>query len=457
MRPDRKEAMKNVLNKVLFGKYEIISLLGSGNFGSVYLSRHLTLECYRAIKFIPKDNAIDSLFTEANLLKSLQHPGIPTIYDMEQDENYYYLIEEYAQGESLEEFLLHQPTISQSTFFDLSLQLCDIFRYLHTLKPYPLLYLDLKPEHIIVCGMQIKLIDFGVSTYLSNLGNIYNLFGNKDFSAPELLSGASPDILSDIYSIGKIMELLSHHLDIPLSPKLHSIINKSIEQIPASRFETVDKLISAIENEKETMYHTHSRKNIAVIGSHLGCGSTHICIALVSTLNYLGYRSFYYQIDHKDSLQQVPLFVHSLREKDGLISYRFFKGYPSYGPGVQISEADADIYVYDYGATALPEDFIADELWYICSSSIWHRYSCLKKGIQLLNSFDNLKIICNMGQKNSMYDLSKHFSKSIYNYPYDTNPFSIDKSKITFVSSLLSIKRRRSLFFHLKNILFPKK
>ncbi len=449
--------MQNEIPTTLFGKYEIISLLGTGSFGSVYLSKHHILECYRAIKCIPKHGATDSLLQEARLLKSLHHPGIPTIYDVEEDDTYYYLIEEYAEGESLEEFLLQQSYISQSTFIDLSLQLCDIFCYLHTLKPSPILYLDLKPEHIIVCGMQIKLIDFGVATYLSNLGNIYNLFGNRDFSAPELFSGKMPDILSDIYSIGKIMQYLSNYLDVSLSPRFQKIILKSIDTNPACRFETVDKLTSAIEKEKLNKNQSRSRKNIAVIGGHRGCGSTHLSISLTSTLNYMGYHTIYYEMNQGSSLQQASSVCSPMKERDGMLLYRFFKGYPHYGAGILLPEGDFDICIYDYGDSILPNDLDADDILYVCSNSIWHRYSDLKKAATLLLDFDNLKIICNMGQRKTLHDLSRNFTKCIYKYPYDADPFLIDKKKCCFFSKLLSIKRRPSLFFHLKNIILHQK
>ena len=122
--------MKAFIHSILFGKYEILSTLGNGSFGSVYLSRHKFLECYRAIKRLPKQSRDrDTLLNEAQLLKSLSHPGIPTIYDFEEDDDFFYLIEEYVEGESLEEFLLHQSQISLHTFWDISLQLCDIFLY----------------------------------------------------------------------------------------------------------------------------------------------------------------------------------------------------------------------------------------------------------------------------------------------------------------------------------------
>ncbi len=450
--------MEQLINTTLFGKYKIISKLGAGSFGTVYLSKHLFLECYRAIKFIPKQQgATDSLLKEARLLKSLHHPGIPTIYDVEEDENYFYLIEEYVNGESLEEFLLQQSHISQNTFVDLSLQLCHIFQYLHSLEPSPILYLDLKPEHIIVCGMEIKLLDFNVATYLSNLGNIYTLLGNEDFSAPELNSGTTPNLLSDIYSIGKIMEYLSQYLEISLSPKFHKIIKKAAHVEPACRFETVDELISAINHEKELLHQTHLRKTIAIVGSHSGCGATHIAISLVSTLNYMGYDAVYYAKNKKNSLQHIASYLPTLKEKNGMFYYKFFKGYPFYGPGIFVPSTTQEIAVYDYGYPFHLSKMEADIIFYICGNSLWNWHNAIEKGESLLIFKDNLRIICNMGQKKTMSFLSKKFSHSIFQYPYDENPFLVKDYHLSFISSTLHLKRRRVSFFHLKNLFTQRK
>ena len=106
----------------LSGRYQIIKPLGQGTSGSVFLARQQSLELDRAIKVIPKMN-VPTLFavSEAQILKSIQHPGIPTIYDFEEDESFYYLVEEYIEGESLEEFLLHQQSISRNLFFQFCL------------------------------------------------------------------------------------------------------------------------------------------------------------------------------------------------------------------------------------------------------------------------------------------------------------------------------------------------
>lgn len=458
MRRCPKEYMRQRQNDILFGKYQIISILGTGSFSTVYLSKHIILECYRAIKLIPKTNSMtDSLLKEAQLLKSLHHPGIPCLYDIEEDENAFYLIEEYVEGESLDSFLLHQNQISQSTFLDFGLQLCNIFQYLHTLHPSPILYLDLKPEHIIVCGMQIKLIDFNVATFLSNLGNISNLFGNEDFSAPEAALG-SLNLQSDIYSIGKILQYLSNHLDASLSPNIHKILKRATAAEPKHRLETVDAFVSAMEKEKNLLEQPHTRKKIAIIGSHAGSGATHIAFSLVSTLNYMGYHSIYYETKPGNGLQKMCPFLSFVRETNGMICYRYFKGFPLYGEGVSIpTDTTAEFSVYDYGNSLPPDHMQFDVLMYICSNGIWHWQETFQKGESLKNQSPHLIIICNQGQKNTMHCFAKQFSQKVYHYAYDKNPFVITSAKVSFFSKLFQIKRRRTLFFHLRNRFIPKK
>ena len=442
--------MKELENSILFGKYEILSCLGTGNFSTVYLSRHTILETYRVVKLLPKSSeSTVSLLTEAKLLKSLQHPSIPKIYDIYQDDEYFYLIEEYINGESLDEFLLHQSFISQDTFIDICLQLCGIFQYLHSLQPSPILYLDLKPEHIIVCGMQLKLIDFNVANSVSNLGNICNLFGNETFSAPELFSGKAPNFSSDIYSIGKIMQLISNSVEPSISPKFHKIINKAIDVEPSGRFETVDQLISAITQVKKNYGQPLSRMNIAVVGSHSGCGTTHFSISLVSTLNFMGYKSIYYEKNPSDSLRNLQSNLSQLQEKNGMLSYRFFQGYPNYGEGITVEDSKELISVYDYGDSFSDTDETTfDFVIFLCSNSSWHLHQIHSRGDNLLYLGNSLRIVCNMGQTSFIRALATRFSFPVYHYFYDENAFRITKKKISFVSKLLSLKRRRYLFFH---------
>ena len=92
------------------------------------------------------------------------------------------MIEEYIQGESLETFVSHQKSISEELIVKLGIQLCDIFTYLHHLSPYPILYQDLKPEHIILCGDQVKLLDFGIASFFTGFGKNFQLYGTARHS-----------------------------------------------------------------------------------------------------------------------------------------------------------------------------------------------------------------------------------------------------------------------------------
>ena len=124
--------MKNT-NHSLFDKYEMIKDLGTGSSGRVTLVRHISMDQERALKKVPKASAFaESALSEARLLKSLEHPSIPRIFDFEEDNAFYYIVEEYIDGETLDSFLLHQQLISPGLFFNICEQLCNVFIYLHT-------------------------------------------------------------------------------------------------------------------------------------------------------------------------------------------------------------------------------------------------------------------------------------------------------------------------------------
>ena len=175
--------MRSTEQILLFGKYRVLRQLGGGASSQVYLAEHVKLKTYRAVKRISKAHPLQSQFRlEAKLLKNLSHPSIPIIYDIEEDESYFYMIEEYVEGESLQEYLLYHDTISQDYIMQLGIRLCEVFIYLHSRKPHPLCYKDLKPEHIIVCGNFVKIVDFGIASYITSAGKKFhekNAVGKK--------------------------------------------------------------------------------------------------------------------------------------------------------------------------------------------------------------------------------------------------------------------------------------
>ncbi len=434
---------------ILSGKYEVLRTLGHGSSSTVYLVRHQSLESERAVKLIPKNDS-SQLFvlSEARLLKSLKHPGIPMIYDIEEDDNYYYLVEEYIRGDSLEDYLLYQTFISQNQFFTFCEQLCGIFLYLHTALPNPILYRDLKPEHIIVCGNQVKLIDFGVSSYVTSLGNNFKRYGNIGFSAPESYTQTALSVSADIYSIGKIMQYMSSYTNPPLSRPILHMIQKATETEAALRFETVEELLSEIRKESSRAGQAHLCTSIAVIGSFSGCGVTHFAASLVSTLNFLGYPACYFESNDTDSMRKMHTFQKGMWESNGCMHYKNFCGYPRYGPGIRVPEPENVIRVTDYGSDpSKPELAEAELILFLCADALWRRADAIEQDEFLKKYRGRLKIICNPGIRSSAKFYANHFSLPVHSYFYDPDPFRITKEKTDFVSRLLSEKGRFDICF----------
>lgn len=436
-------------------RYEVLRPLGSGSFSTVYLVRHQFLELERAVKVIPKTSTGQlSVLHEAKLLTSLQHPGIPRVFDIEEDATNFYLVEEYIQGESLDEFLLHQTSISQNCFFEYCDQICDIFIYLHTALPFPVLYQDLKPEHIIVCLNQLKLIDFGATVSLSSSGNNFKRFGNIDFSAPENYLNGTLSTRADIFTIGKFINYLSNFIEPPVPAKITQIIQKATNPEPTLRYETVEELRFAIQQISNAHRQPHLFENVAVIGSHSGCGVTHFSIAMTSTLNALGYRACYFEKNDTRQMHAMKETLPGVREQEGYLYYKWFTGLPQYGPGLCIKEKKFEINIYDLGFDfSKLAAFPYDRILFLCSDSPWHWKQAFEEKSLLIPYRDILSIICNPGCSNAARTYARFFGIPVYSYFVDSAPFQLSQKKTAFMLQLLNQKGRVSLFSIAKRLL----
>ncbi len=187
----------------LFGKYQLYGILGTGRAGTVFLAVHLGLEEYRAIKRVPKSFLkYEHLRREALVLKELRHPGIPIIFDVEEDEFYSYLIEEYLEGESLYDLVKKQGHLSRELAISYGIQLTSIISYLHLAGPNPILHLDLQPKNLLLCHDTVKLIDFGLASSVDDANMPGERYGTVGCAAPEQYSKDGVlDERTDIYAI----------------------------------------------------------------------------------------------------------------------------------------------------------------------------------------------------------------------------------------------------------------
>ena len=370
------------------------------------------------------------------------------------------MIEEFVQGESLDTFVHHQNYISQELIIKFGIQLCDILEYLHRYMPYPILYQDLKPEHIILCGDHLKLVDFGIASFFTGSYKHFQFYGTKEFAAPEVLSGTTVTPLSDLYSLGKILLFLIKAGNTDCSSNLLPVIQKACAESPSDRYETVTDFKSALEPmlNPACPFVSHLCKKITVFGSKHGIGTTHIAASLVSILNQNRIASVYLERNHSDCLRSMIRTNHSVKEENGLFSYKFFQGIPDYGPGIEVTLPQDCLIVEDLGvytdtsACLDPESMIL----FVLSGSIWDTEQILLLGNKL-KSLENLVFICNYGNRSAAQRLAGLLNRRVFCFPADSSAFINTSEKEALFFSILPLERSKRKFLpfiqkHLKNI-----
>lgn len=408
----------------------------------------MKLKTYRAIKCILKTQSEPSSFLlEASLLKNLRHPGIPIIYDVEEDDTYFYLIEEYIQGESLYAYVQSYDNISQDTVISFGIQLCSVLEYLHNQKPMSILYLDLKPEHIILCGNQLKLIDYGISTLLIGSGNQCQNLGTKGFAAPEQYRNEALTVQTDIYGMGALLyymltkKILPHKQGISFifpknfSKNFRHIILKATAHNMEDRYENINQLRDMLQ--KELMYRTghsqkmHLLKKIIITGSQGRIGVTHFAISLVSWLNRKGNSAFYEEKNHNEILGQLAQYKEGFCEQGGILRYQSFQAISGDSTiKTSVLSHHLGILVQDYGFDLDPvlQDEFPDMLILIAGGRAWETEAAIK-AYEMLSGEENLIIICNYNHKQKARDYAKIFQKKVFCFPLDEDPFLVTREK----------------------------
>ena len=271
------------VGNILFQKYKLLEEAGKGNKSQVFVAEHIKLHTLRAVKCIEKEKIpYEKLIKEAVYLKSLNHPGIPTIYDMEENETYFYIIEEYVQGESLKSMLDRQKKFSLKEIVEYGIQLCDIVYYLHTRKPYPIIHSDITPGNIIIKNQEIKLVDFGNAITLTGKEQRRDVYGTPGFMIPEGKENMVCNVKSDIYSVCAVLNSMCQQEKMKEEQegyslrkrKLVKILGNGIFENEKVGYETIAELrdrLMELEKEKKNIL-TSKRKEIRKpVSKTIGC------------------------------------------------------------------------------------------------------------------------------------------------------------------------------------------
>lgn len=207
---------------VLAGRYCIREEIGRGGFSIVYCAEDLTSHAPRfvAIKRIHLSalssrqiiDATETFNREVSMLSRFQEiPGIPEFYDYFTDPENWYLVMAYIDGQTLEEYMQHEPGgyLSELETLEVGIALASILQDLHWANP-PVIFRDLKPANIIVTPARtLSLVDFGIArVFTTGKKKDTTPLGSPGYAPPEQYGRAQTDGRADIYSLGATLSTL---------------------------------------------------------------------------------------------------------------------------------------------------------------------------------------------------------------------------------------------------------
>jgi serine/threonine protein kinase len=207
--------------------YRVLSSLGSGGMGVVYLAEDERLGRQVALKFLPPESAashqaLERFRVEARAASSLSHPGICAIFDIGDDQGTPYIVMEALKGESLRERINRGP-LKVVDMLDISIQLADALDAAHS---QGIIHRDIKPSNIFVGDKnRTKILDFGLAKLAQSSGSISSgaatralnasthrdltmpgsALGTVSYMSPEQARGEDVDTRTDLFSLGVVL------------------------------------------------------------------------------------------------------------------------------------------------------------------------------------------------------------------------------------------------------------
>lgn len=196
---------------VLLDRYEISGIVGEGSYSIVFKGYDRQAKRSVAVKKLKltgltqeeKNEAEELFFREIEMLKKLEHPGIPKYYDFFIDYDHFFLVMEWIMGEDLASILKRKRRLSQNRVLKIMKYVIDVLVYLQD-KSRGIIYKDLKPSNIMLLNDsdEIKIIDFGTARRFTPDKDKDTLsLGTPGYAPPEAYNEHT-DLSSDIYSFG---------------------------------------------------------------------------------------------------------------------------------------------------------------------------------------------------------------------------------------------------------------
>src|SRR5499433_380401 len=257
------------------GHYQVVSLLGVGGMGQVYLAEDAKLRRKVALKLLPTSYTRDEsrlrrFQQEARAASALNHPNILTIHELGEVDGEQFIATEFVEGETLRERLQRAP-LSLAETLDVAVQIAGALAAAHKAG---IVHRDIKPENIMLRhDGYVKVLDFGLAklteqpepaTQTAATENVDIssglVLGTVKYMSPEQAAGRQVDPRSDIFSFGVVLyEMLAGRP--PFAGKnTDELISTILKKEPAPLAdvpEEAQRLISrALRKKKEDRYQT---------------------------------------------------------------------------------------------------------------------------------------------------------------------------------------------------------
>lgn len=312
-------------------RYAIVSLIGRGGMGEVYLATDAKLNRRIALKMLPVDytrdkNRLQRFQQEAQAASALNHPNILTIHELGEVDGRQFIATEFVDGETLRQRLKRAP-LTLSETLEIAIQIASALSAAHQAG---IVHRDIKPENVMIRpDGYVKLLDFGLAKLTEHNERtpatraVENtdlssdlLMGTVKYMSPEQACGMKVDARSDIFSLGVLLyemvagrtpfrgetasDLIAAILnENPLPPanapdELQSIIRKALHKDKEQRYPAIQDLLADLRSLKNNLELLRAEFLVTESGRHKSWAGATVALLLFATLGvgYLTYKAF---------------------------------------------------------------------------------------------------------------------------------------------------------------------
>ncbi|WP_138493476.1 serine/threonine protein kinase [Paenibacillus pinistramenti] len=388
---------------LLGDRYTIARHTGSGGSSHVYVANDLKLpgKVWAVKQTLTAAEGISRMEEEAGMLIALDHPRLPRIVDFFIQDEAAFLVMDYVEGVTLEDYLQKSRAVSEAQLLRIADQVCEGLHYLHTREP-PIIYRDLKPSNLMVeQSGEIRFVDFGTArAYKPQLSEDTIQLGTVGFAAPEQYLGLQSDPRTDMYALGAIMLYLASNGKytqwpkeggLPgsreISPELTRIIRKLLSYEPGDRFQSAREVQEELHRLSSfpagfVRVNEVSKRPVvvAVTGAVPGVGVTHFSLMLAHALAGLFPKITYVDWNARSSafagLLALSSYSGSLADSFEMRSVTYHKK-PSRAEWLQILGSGSRMIIMDLGVDmdkdGLEEFARSDLQLVVLPASVWRR------------------------------------------------------------------------------------